>query len=43
MSDFPFDDIERLYQEEDDLPPIPEWPSIFAPQKKDSRESDKQI
>jgi hypothetical protein len=30
MSDFPFDDIERLYREEDDLPPIPNWPSIFT-------------
>ena len=26
---FPFDDIEELEREEDDLPDIPAWPSIF--------------
>jgi hypothetical protein len=26
---FPFDDIEELEREEDELPAIPEWPSIF--------------
>lgn len=26
---FPFDDIEELEREEDELPPIPQWPSIF--------------
>jgi len=28
-STFPFDDIDELEREEDELPPIPEWPSIF--------------
>ena len=27
---FPFDDLDKLYQEEDDLPVIPDWPSIFT-------------
>lgn len=27
---FPFDDLERLEREEDELPLIPEWPTIFA-------------
>jgi len=26
---FPFDDIEELEREEDELPAIPAWPSIF--------------
>jgi len=26
---FPFDDIEELEREEDELPSIPAWPSIF--------------
>jgi hypothetical protein len=41
MSDFPFDDIERLYREEDDLPPIPDWPSIFSvkPKPKNQKNS----
>ena len=26
---FPFDDIEKLEREEDELPAIPAWPSIF--------------
>jgi len=26
---FPFDDKEELEREEDDLPDIPAWPSIF--------------
>ena len=29
--EFPFDDVERLEQEEDDLPEIPDWPSIIKP------------
>ena len=27
---FPFSDLEKLEAEEDKLPAIPEWPSIFA-------------
>ena len=27
--EFPFDDEERLMQEEDELPVIPAWPSIY--------------
>ena len=30
-SKFPFDDIDELEREEDELPAIPAWPSIFAP------------
>ena len=40
MSDFPFDDIERLYREEDDLPPIPDWPSIFTSNPKPEKQLD---
>ena len=40
MSDFPFDDIERLYREEDDLPPIPDWPSIFSDEPKPKKQQD---
>ena len=29
-TDFPFDDEEALMAEEDALPPIPDWPSIFT-------------
>lgn len=28
---FPFDDIDELEREEDELPAIPAWPTIFAP------------
>lgn len=28
-TEFPFDDIEELEREEDELPAIPAWPSIF--------------
>jgi len=31
MIDFPFNDLDRLEQEEDDLPSIPPFPSIFKP------------
>jgi hypothetical protein len=40
MSDFPFDDIERLYREEDALPPIPNWPSIFSDEPKPKKQQD---
>ena len=43
MSDFPFDDIERLYREEDDLPPIPNWPSIFTTDAKPQPSSEVKI
>ena len=33
MTEFPFDDIERLEREEDELPIIPEWPTIIHPPK----------
>ncbi len=33
MIDFPFNDIDRLEQEEDDLPSIPTFPSIFQSQQ----------
>ena len=29
MSDFPFDDKEKLESEEDALPEIPEWPTLI--------------
>ena len=28
---FPFDDIDELEREEDELPAIPAWPTIFVP------------
>ena len=28
---FPFDDIDELEREEDELPAIPAWPTIFPP------------
>ena len=34
MSDFPFDDKEKLELEEDELPEIPEWPTILTPVQK---------
>ncbi len=43
MSDFPFDDIERLYREEDALPPIPNWPSIFTDDVKPEPSSEVKI
>jgi len=27
--EFPFDDLDRLIEEEEQLPPIPAWPSIY--------------
>ena len=27
---FPFSDLDKLEAEEDELPTIPEWPTIFA-------------
>jgi len=32
---FPFDDIDELEREEDELPAIPAWPSIFQSSSKD--------
>ena len=34
MSDFPFDDRAKLESEEDELPEIPEWPTILTPAQK---------
>ena len=33
---FPFDDIDELEREEDELPAIPEWPSIFKQSTNDN-------
>lgn len=40
MSNFPFDDVERLEREEDALPPIPEWPSIISYEPKRKKRKD---
>ena len=29
MNEFPFDDLDKLIEEEQELPTIPEWPSIW--------------
>jgi len=33
-----FDDIDALYAEEDELPTIPQFPTIFQPSIKDEKE-----
>jgi hypothetical protein len=35
-SKFPFDDIDELEREEDELPAIPAWPSIFKQSTNDN-------
>ena len=34
-TEFPFDDINRLIDEEQELPPIPDFPSIWTKKKSD--------
>ena len=36
---FPFSDLDKLEAEEDELPTIPEWPTIFANGQRESKSS----